>query len=241
MSETVTQIAGISVDDILASRARPRYSPKRRQKTVSDMRLTYPQSLRLRAFLLFTIGGSLCWAMHLLQLQHGITEYPEMGLLLPSTWWVLPATGLGCVFMGLAYPVLDQLVDAEPPIQRDWGTVMRSVGLFLSVGYASAKLPLVANVQLAIALTVSSLTSWYLFDRTLRGLVFNVIATIVGTVWVQIMVALGYFTYTQPDFFWVRSWFPAILFAGGICFGTLGRQLAEDLGPTVTQKPVKKD
>ena len=34
------------------------------------------------------------------------------------------------------------------------------------------------------------------------------------------------FRYSEPDFFYIRSWVPCIYFSGGVTMGTIGRALA---------------
>ncbi len=96
---------------------------------------------------------------------------------------------------------------------------------------------------------------WWAGDRSTFGLVLTLALTAVGTLVVQLFVFLGIYQcararvcgmcsrlpplflslslatvtvarrYTNPDFFLVHSWMPALIFAGSVAVGTLGRQL----------------
>jgi hypothetical protein len=44
----------------------------------------------------------------------------------------------------------------------------------------------------------------------------------------MILVYNGVYQYKDPDFFYIRSWLPCIFFSGGVTFGSIGRQLANE-------------
>lgn len=87
---------------------------------------------------------------------------------------------------------------------------------------------------------------WWVGDRSTYGLLLTLAVCFVSTVVTQYLVYLGLYQcvrshlrclfaictlnlrprYTNPDFFFVHSWLPSILFSGCIAIGTLGRQLA---------------
>lgn len=47
-----------------------------------------------------------------------------------------------------------------------------------------------------------------------------------GTFFVQSLALLGFYKYTDADFAGVRSWLPALIFAGSVAAGNLARVLA---------------
>eukprot|EP00128_Syssomonas_multiformis_P008756 Colp12_sorted_trinity150504_noHs@3388 len=193
----------------------------------AQLRLPPKMPLAIRAMVLMTAGVFLALLLNLLQVQHRVTQYPnDVRSFFSSAWWVVPCCGGAAVAVGLSYPAIDELFGLPHHLKREWPSVMRCVGVYMGINYASAKLPFVTNIQLSLTLAIMSIGLWWLFDRTARGFIIGMVVAMLGTGVVQLMVYYGVFKHTQPDFFWVRSWFPCILFSGSTCFGNLGRQLA---------------
>eukprot|EP01137_Pigoraptor_chileana_P016247 Opistho-2@72923 len=182
-----------------------------------------------RIGVLFGAGVFLSVLFNLLQTQHHVTQFPpDVARILSSAWWIPVACGYATVLVGLAYPAVDAWLGQPHTFKRDWSSVMRCVGVFIGINYASAKLPFSTNVQLSCMLALMAIGLWWLFDRTIRGFALSLIVAACSTISVQLIVYFGLFRYTQPDFVGVRSWIPCVFFAAGVTFGCIGRQLAFD-------------
>ena len=83
------------------------------------------------------------------------------------------------------------------------------------------------NVQLSLALAIMAVALWYLFDRTAHGFSLSVVIGVAGTVAIRLLVSAGAYHFVGADFFGIRSWIPCILFSAAVCFGTLGRVMAQ--------------
>lgn len=189
--------------------------------SLSKLLLYYPTRL---AFL-FLLGFSFAVIIDHLQTQHHITQLPRV---LPSAQWVGPVCGFSAVFVGVLFPLADYVWGEKSTGdgEGDWSSVMRCIGGFIGVAYAATKLPWTSNVQVSCTLALISVVLWFLFDRTRHGFLLSLVIAILGTAAAGMLVFNGLYSFTQADFFGLRSWIPCILFSSSICFGTIGRQLA---------------
>ncbi|EXJ65409.1 hypothetical protein A1O7_01750 [Cladophialophora yegresii CBS 114405] len=111
-----------------------------------------------------------------------------------------------------------------------WYSAVRSMGVFVGIAFAVRRIPWQSTLQVALTLALANPVLWYLIDRSLPGLAFSAVVSIVGT-----MVLLVF----DPNFvpvpaihqqmasekFGVYTWLASILFCTSICFGTIGRRL----------------
>ncbi|RKO89849.1 insulin-induced protein family, partial [Blyttiomyces helicus] len=180
-----------------------------------------------RALVLFLLGFAFSVIIDHLQKEHGITRYPsDVSQLFDSASWVPISCGLSAVLVGTLYPVLDWTWGARPHrFNREWSSVLRCCGGFIGVNYAASKLPWNNSVQVSITLALLGIGLWFLFDRTWHGFMLSTLMASIGTWVVYMLVSHGFYSFTRADFFGVRSWFPCILYASCICFGSIGRQL----------------
>ncbi|KAJ3227425.1 Insulin-induced protein 1 protein [Clydaea vesicula] len=138
--------------------------------------------------------------------------------------WLPIVCGFSASFVGSIFPFFDHYFGISN-FKSDWSGVIRCCGGFFGVNYAASKLPWTSSVQVSITLALLGIGLWFLFDRTIHGFILSLVFSTVGT-WVGFFLAYnGTYTYTKADFFGVRSWLPAILYCGCVCFGAIGRQL----------------
>eukprot|EP01135_Chromosphaera_perkinsii_P009250 Nk52_evm2s1705 gene=Nk52_evmTU2s1705 len=193
----------------------------------SILEMSSAPQIGFKALVLFLSGVFFSLLFNLLQTQHRVTQFPpNVIFFLSSAWWVPPCCGISAVLVGFTYPFCDSYLGVPHRYKREWSSVMRCVGVFIGINYASAKLPFVTNVQLSLTLAVMAVGLWWLFDRSFTGFTLAVGISVLGTGILQVLAYNDVLRFTQADFFLIRSWIPCVFFSGGICFGNLGRQLS---------------
>lgn len=180
-----------------------------------------------RLFTLFFLGSVTSFVIDHLLTQNHITEYPkDITKLIDTAAWIPPTCGASAVLVGSLFPLADYWFMRKPQeFQREWSNVMRCMGGFIGVAYAATKLPWSSNYQVFCTLALISIVLWFLFDRTSHGFMMSVLFSSIGTGVMYMLVSNGIYSFTQADFFGVRSWIPCILYSSCVCFGTIGRQL----------------
>ncbi|CAG8650544.1 10907_t:CDS:2, partial [Ambispora gerdemannii] len=181
----------------------------------------------LRILILFLLGSLTSFIIDHLLTENHITQYPkDIVKLVNTAAWIPPTCGFSAVLVGSLFPLVDYWFLKKPQeFQREWSNVMRCLGGFIGVAYAATKLPWNSNSQVSLTLALISVVLWFLFDRTFHGFVMSVLFSSIGTVFMYVFVSYGVYSFTEADFFGVRSWIPCILYASCVCFGTVGRQL----------------
>ncbi|CAG8656759.1 244_t:CDS:2, partial [Paraglomus occultum] len=181
----------------------------------------------VRLLTLFFLGALTSFIIDHLLTQNHITEYPKnIVKLIDTAAWIPPTCGASAALVGSLFPLVDYWYLRRPhEFQKEWSVVMRCLGGFIGVVYAATKLPWNGNYHVSLTLALMSVVLWFLFDRTWHGLFMSVLFSSIGTVVMYLMVLNGVYSFTQADFFGVRSWAPCILFSSCVCFGTIGRQL----------------
>ncbi|XP_038044784.1 insulin-induced gene 2 protein-like [Patiria miniata] len=181
-----------------------------------------------RSVVLYLIGVCLALILHLLQIQRNVTLFPVevIGSLMKSDWWVPPVCGAAAVVVGLLYPCIDTWLGKFPCYRVEWSNVMRCLAVFVGINHASAKIDFANNLQFSLTLAAMSIGLWWLFDRSRTGFGLALIVSFLATVVTQLLVYKGFYSYTEPDFLYVRSWIPCVFFSGGVTMGNIGRQLA---------------
>ncbi|TPX32422.1 hypothetical protein SmJEL517_g04463 [Synchytrium microbalum] len=188
----------------------------------------HPTKFAATQFCLFSLGFAFSVVVDHLQKEHDVTRYPaDSTLLLSTASWIPFTCGIAACGVGTLYPWMDVWCTGKPHVvKQEWSSVLRCCGGFIGVNYAASKLPWTSSAQVSITLALLALGLWFIFDRTLHGFFFSLVISVVGTIIVQLFVAHGVYSYTRADFFGVRSWFPCVLYASCICFGSIGRQLS---------------
>eukprot|EP00047_Mylnosiga_fluctuans_P006098 m.244824 g.244824 ORF g.244824 m.244824 type:complete len:188 (-) comp14538_c0_seq1:247-810(-) len=182
----------------------------------------------LKLLVLFSAGMVLSSVIHMLHLELHITESPDATLqsIFVAPKWVALTCGTAAVLIGLLFPQVDRIFGVRPQFDQDWANVIRCIVGFCGIAYASAKFSFENNAEMSCFLAAFAIWLWYLSDRTGTGFALGLFVAAIGTAVVQVLVYNGVYSYTKPDFFFVRSWLPCVLFAAGVAFGNLGRQLA---------------
>ena len=83
------------------------------------------------------------------------------------------------------------------------------------------------NAEVSLTLLFIALLVWWVGDRSRVGFCLSMAQALIATVTLQMLSSYGVLEYKDADFAGVRSWLPALLFAGCACVGTLGRQLSK--------------
>ena len=148
-----------------------------------------------------------------------------------SPQWATVACGLGAVVIGLCYPLADQYFASGPNVQISLSTLIRQLIIFVGLILASVKFPFENNAEMACTLAFIALLVWWIGDRSKIGLVISLMHMLGGTLFVQSLALLGFYRYTDADFAGVRSWLPALIFAGSVACGNLSRILCMDWSP----------
>eukprot|EP00040_Diaphanoeca_grandis_P000143 m.14485 g.14485 ORF g.14485 m.14485 type:complete len:202 (-) comp10156_c0_seq1:112-717(-) len=152
----------------------------------------------------------------------------------PVEWWMLISCGLGSVGIGLLYPLADKTFGSKPNVEVTLSTFVRQLIIFVGLNLASVKFAFENNAEMAFTLAFISILVWWIGDRSRIGFLLSCLQTFIGTCTVQSLALIGVFGYPDADFVVVRSWLPALLFAGCVCCGSLGRILVE---PRSTSPP----
>lgn len=184
------------------------------------------QAFGSRALILFIFGLCCAITLHLQQLQRNALHPGSYARFSQSTWLITPFSASGAVIIGLTYPWVDGCLDKPHSFKREWSSVLRCFAIFMGINYASVKINFVNSFQLSLTIAAMSFGMWWLFDRSMNGLMLGLTIAFFGTFITQILGHYEFYQLTQPDFFYVRSWLPGIIFAGGTTFGSIGRQLA---------------
>lgn len=184
--------------------------------------------LPLRIAVLFLAGVVFSLLFSPLLIQREVTSLPTEVLsdMVTSAWWVPLAAGLLSLCVGLLYPTVDSIYGNKPVLNCDWPCLIRISIIFFGINHACMKLDYMNSVQLSVTLSVLSVILWWFFDSTVSGLIVGLISTLVFISVSQFFVYHGLARYKEPDFFFLRSWIPSLIFSAVITFGTIGRQLS---------------
>lgn len=138
---------------------------------------------------------------------------------------------MGAVVIGGCYPLADRYFSSQPHVQISLSTLIRQLIIFVGLILASVKFPFENNMEMAWTLAFIALLVWWIGDRSKIGLAISLMHMLGGTFFVQSLALLGFYHYTDADFAGVRSWLPALIFAGSVACGNLARILSLDRSP----------
>eukprot|EP00049_Salpingoeca_infusionum_P012014 m.213142 g.213142 ORF g.213142 m.213142 type:complete len:228 (-) comp15081_c0_seq1:2001-2684(-) len=144
----------------------------------------------------------------------------------PSSQQLLvTTTTMSGTVVGLLYPSIDSWWDNRPRTQ-DWGTVFRALLGFLGIIMSIAKLEASSAWEVSFALSMISVSIWWLVDGTRVGLAFSTVVMLVHVFAAQILAMNGAIKWQRPTFFFIDlSVCPLLFMATTVC-GVLGRRLA---------------
>eukprot|EP00051_Salpingoeca_urceolata_P029440 m.489921 g.489921 ORF g.489921 m.489921 type:complete len:201 (-) comp27281_c0_seq1:178-780(-) len=169
--------------------------------------------------ILFVSGSIISVALHLLHIEAGIQAAQ---LEVPA--WLPLLCGMVSVLIGSVTAHIHNHYRFNS-VESEWENVIRcSIG-FLGLCIGSAKLPFENNVELSCSLAGAAVALWWIADRSFPSFALGLCIALVGTITVQWLAYNEVLEYTKPDFFYVRSWLPCVLFAGSVTAGALGRRL----------------
>ncbi|KAM7541654.1 hypothetical protein Aperf_G00000024187 [Anoplocephala perfoliata] len=131
--------------------------------------------------------------------------------------------GFLSVMCGLASPRLYRNLNISSAHEVEWSSIMRCVTIFMGICHASAKLDIVSLSQLLLTSFCFSIGIWWLFDRSVSGLLIGSLMAVLGT---GICLLLGDKNLRSVDPL-LTSWLPSVFFSGGITASLVGRQLAK--------------
>ncbi|VDN97639.1 unnamed protein product [Rodentolepis nana] len=178
----------------------------------------------LRSVVLFASGVSFYYIFGVIQgFRSGIfTEGFSKSLLLTGSG-IPYCCGFLSVLCGLLSPRLYRHLEISSAREAEWSSIMRCVIFFMGVCHASAKLEIVSISQLFLTSFCFSIGIWWIFDRSISGLLMGFLMGALGTgscLW------LGDKKITSIDPL-LTSWLPCVFFSGGITASLVGRQLAK--------------
>ncbi|KZF24584.1 hypothetical protein L228DRAFT_266908 [Xylona heveae TC161] len=140
----------------------------------------------------------------------------------------------------------------------DWNSAIRGIGAFVGIALAIRKLPWQSTLQASLTLALVNPVLWYVIDRSKPGLFLSSAVGIMGTaLLLQInphMVPTPATTSSPHAFFGeggtgaanlstlygvpegminvesigVKTWIASVLFCSCVCFGNIGRRLAQN-------------
>eukprot|EP00041_Stephanoeca_diplocostata_P012779 m.215177 g.215177 ORF g.215177 m.215177 type:complete len:197 (+) comp19084_c0_seq2:237-827(+) len=182
--------------------------------------------LLVQCSILFCAGALTSVMMTTLHTEHDILEFGQYETAV-SPWWVIVSCGISGVFIGFAYPMFDKAFSSKPNVEITVSTFVRQLIVFVGLILASVKFSFENNMEMSCTLAFISILVWWIGDRSQIGLILSLLHTLGGTFAVQAFALMGLYRYTDADFAGVRSWLPALLFAGSVTCGNLGRILQE--------------
>lgn len=184
-------------------------------------------SVVTRGTILFLLGSLCALVLNILQMEYKSNLFPSNVLIfLSTTWWVLPLCGLAAVYIGFMYPAIDrrfgQLILKD---DSEWSLNIKCFSLFIGLNHLCAKITFSNSSHFLVILISLCILFWYWFDKTKRGLFFNVanaLAVILSTFSLR---HVGIFSYSQIQFDYLLICLFGLMFSGGITFGNIGRLL----------------
>jgi hypothetical protein len=109
-----------------------------------------------------------------------------------TPYWISTTSGFACCFIGLLYPILDQITNIRT--QKGWTRVLRCCGALIGVTFAVTKLSLHYGFALFLTLVLLSIGFWFVFDRTWHGFVLGGLVAGIGSYIVSVLVHQGHYT-----------------------------------------------
>jgi hypothetical protein len=173
--------------------------------------------------LLFGVGGvsgAICDGFH----SHaGILAYPNE-LFLKMAWWVPLLFGMATLTVAYGHLLYDRALH-RPRTLLSWSNIVGGVIGFGAVYAASAFLP-VSDLAKTLTLGATVFVMTWRWNRSWHALP-PMLTTIVIGCGVEITLSnLGYFQYTQPDFWGIPMWLPLLYAAASIGIGNWARKLS---------------
>ncbi len=177
-----------------------------------------------KIILLFVCGGILGSLCDLFHVSNYITGY-RSPYILAQAWWVPLIFGTATLAIALSHVYFDQIFK-RPKYNLKWTKVLYGIIAFIFMYFISAYWPASSHSKI-ILLAFAATTIWYIFDKTVGGLVYAIITAIIGSAVEISLVQSGAFHYTQPEFYGIVYWLPFLYIAGSVVVGNVGRVMFE--------------
>jgi hypothetical protein len=152
----------------------------------------------------------------------GTLYYPHVWLFMMD-WWVPLLFGVAGVAVGMSHLDLDQRLGKAYP-ELTWVHVAFGMGSFAVIYFISGFLNIDDTRKTVLLCTLAFLV-WYIYDKTYSGFLLALVTAAIGTFVEISLIRSHWFFYTNPDFFGVPYWLPALYVAASVAVGNFARKL----------------
>ena len=172
--------------------------------------------VRLRTYaLLFVVGGVGIAALDLMHVAAGTTSYSDPTAF-GQPWWVIPQMGLATILATVAGRAFVRREVARP---REL-----PVRIMLFAGAYGVTAVLWRNSLLLLGLLLAAWAITLVVSAEGRPTVlYCVLFAAIGTGYEMALVAVGIFSYAEPEVLGVQVWLPGLYLIAGLLGITLGR------------------
>lgn len=177
-------------------------------------------------FALLLLGATVGAALDGIHTHFGATRYANPWIL-RMAWWV-PLLFGSAFCIGLIAPLLERRRQS-PRARPSLAITALAVSLFVLAYFVSVapfSWPVVTLLLVAIFGA-----GWWICDRSIVGLCIALAASIGGPLFELLLVQNGAFVHTQPAFFHVSGWLPALYLCAAVGLTTLARFLVTPRDP----------
>ena len=137
--------------------------------------------------------------------------------------WIPVTCGFVGILLGSLIPTLDWIQRKKR--KRSVSDIIRCTAGTIGVNYAVCRLPSFSDTQFSLSLGILGIGIWFLFDRSMHGLLCGVTVGVFGSLFVIYLVSLEVFSFKQPFIYGVPCWLPVLLYSASVLLGVVGRGL----------------
>ena len=105
--------------------------------------------------------------------------------------WIPVSCGFTGIFLGHLFPLLDWLQRVKR--RRSVSDLIRCTVGIIGVNYTVCKLASFSDKDLTLSLGILGIGIWFLFDRSVVGLICGLVVGVLGTLFVMYLVSLNVF------------------------------------------------
>lgn len=168
-------------------------------------------------FIFGAIFGAFCDGFH----THSGTEvYPHPWLFMMA-WWVPLLFGSATVAIAASHLAFDERTRHRPRFVAG-GEVISGVALFAVLYFVSGFMKTDLLPKL-IVMGVFALAHWQILEGTISGLKLAFATALVGCLVEIILIKLGLFYYTAPDFLGLPLWLPFLYVTASVTTANMAR------------------
>ncbi len=143
-------------------------------------------------------------------------------IFLERGWWLIICCGASAIYLGHCYMITEYFLSLAPP-KQDLPLTIRCVAAFLGLNHLTARITFSDTRQFLLILLLFCLVFWFLFDRSLHGLVVSWLNSLAVLLIANILRQSSLLVYTDTQFEYVQMCLLCLVFSGGICFANIGR------------------